>query len=179
MNILLRFYAVIPHLTGKFLAEIFPHRIVENIPYKSVEPYRCIRPDCGRLMSRFEMFPPDGLSPGAICPRCRAALISVFTEECWACGNYIEEWRWKNQKTHSCDLYYRIHDLYCADYFSVISAKALGQNMSFLRDEAHSLTKEHPQYIDVQYQEMTPIPINHAPAALPAPNQEGGSFTSF
>jgi len=176
MNILLLFHAVIPHLTGKFLAEVFPHRIVVNIPYNSVQPYHCIHPNCGRLMSHLEMFPPDGLTPSAICLRCSEELISGLTEECWACGDYIEEWRWKNQKTHPCDLYYRMHGLYCSDYFSVISAKALGQNMSFLRDEADSLTREHPQYIDAQYQEMAPFPINRGPAALPAPNQEGGGL---
>ena len=176
MNVFLRFHAVIPHLTGKFLAEVFPHHFIENLPYNSVEPYHCIHPNCGRLMSHFEMFPPDRLTPRAVCPQCWAKMTSGFTEECWVCGDYLEEWRWKNQKTQPRDLHYRIHGSYCSDYFSVISAKALGQDMSFLRDEAHSLTKEHPQYIDVQYQEMAPIPINRGPEALPAPNQEGGLY---
>jgi len=179
MNILLLFHAVIPHLTGKFLAEIFSHSFMENLPYNTAQPYHCIHPNCGCLMSHFEMFPPDRLTPRAICPQCWTKMTSDLSEECWVCGDYLEEWRWKNQKIQPRDLHYRIHGSYCADYFSIISAKALGQDMSFLRDEAHSLTREHPQYIDAQYQKMDPIPINRGPAALPAPNQEGGAYEEF
>ena len=179
MNILLRFHAVVPHLTNKFLSEIFPHHFMENLPYNSAQPYHCIHPNCGRLMSHFEMFPPDRLTPRAVCPQCWTKMTSDLSEECFVCGEYLEEWRWKNQNTQPRDLRYRIHGSYCSDYFSIISAKALGQDMSFLGDEAHSLTRENPQYIDAQYQEMDPILINRGPAALPAPNQEGGGYEEF
>ena len=176
MNILLLFHAVIPHLTGKFLAEVFPHHFIENLPYNSVQPYHCIPPNCGRLMSHFEMFPPDRLTPRAICPQCWSNMTSIRSDECWVCCDYIEDWRFERQKLKPHDLHFRIHGLRCSDYWSIVSAKALGQDMSFLRDEDHSLTREHPQYIDAQYQEMAPIPINRGHAALPAPNQEGGLY---
>ena len=181
MNILLRFHAVIPHLTGKFLAEVFPHHFIENLPYNSVEPYHCIHPNCGRLMSHFEMFPPDRLTPRAVCPQCWAKMTSGFTEECWVCGDYLEEWRWKNQKTQPRDLHYRIHGSYCSDYFSVISAKALGQDMSFLNENC-GFDHQTPQYIDVEYegvpqksfsQSSDALPeSNSVPKALPSPQQQ-------
>ena len=167
MNILLRFHAVVPHLTSKFLAEVFPHHFMENLPYNSVQPYHCIHPNCGRLMSHSEMFPPDRLSPRAICPQCWTKMTSDLYEECWVCGEYLEEWRWKNQKTQPRDIHYRIHGSYCADYFSIISAKALGQDMSFLNENC-GLDHQTPQYIDVEYEGVPQKSFNQSSNALPA-----------
>lgn len=153
MNVFLLVHALVPMLTDKYLAEIFPPNFMKNIPYRGAQPYHCIRPGCGILMGEVEMFPPDRL-PRAVCPRCWSELTSIRSEECWVCDDYLEDWRFEMQKLKPRDVRLRIHGLRCSDYWSILSVKALGQDMSFLRDEAHGLRKEHPQFIDAEYQEV-------------------------
>jgi len=150
MNVFLLIHALAPMITGKYLAEIFPDQFMKNIPYQDVQPYHCIRPGCSRHMVEEEMFPPGRLTPRAVCPRCWSELTSVRNEECLVCGDYLEDWRFEIQDNRPRDIRFRIHGLRCSDYWSIVSAKALGQDMSFLRDEAHILTKERPQIIDAE-----------------------------
>lgn len=144
MNVFLLVHALVPVITGKYLSEIFPAQFMDNIPYQDIQPYRCIRPGCSRQMVEEEMFPPTQSTPSAVCFRCWSELTSNRNEECWVCGEYLEDWRFEMQRARPRDIRCRIHGLRCSDYWSIVSAKALGQNMGFLKDEAHGLKREHP-----------------------------------
>lgn len=130
MNVFLLVHALVPHLRGKYLAEVFPAEFMSNIPYQDIRPYKCIY--CGTQMVKEEMFPPEKLTPRAVCPRCWSELTSVQNDECCVCGDYLEDWRFEIQKSRPRDIRFRMHALRCSDYWAIVSAKTLGQDMSFL-----------------------------------------------
>lgn len=175
-NISARLQAVIPFIQGRSLYELYPNHFMQNWPYDRVQPYHCI--GCGRRMSHEELWPANRATPRAMCPECYSQWTSAFTERCPVCGDYLEKWRIDNQKCSPNEVTFRLHDGRCLDYFSLLSGKALGQDMSFLRDEYYvhpqqlprqMIRHEHQKYIDAQY-----VDIRHQPRQIlrvPAPRQ--------
>lgn len=130
MNVLTVFSAMLPYVRGRALYELFPDEFMTNLPYDRVSPGCCIL--CLRHMRNDEMFPPDRITPRAICPTCWAPLTANVTQICWICLDSLESWRVKKQERHGGDLHFRIHEGKCRDYFSLVSAKALGQQTGII-----------------------------------------------
>ena len=173
-----RLQALIRSIQGRSLHELYPNHFMQNWPYDRVQPYQCIGIGCGRPMSYEELWPANKATPRAMCPECYSEWTSALTEQCPVCGDYLEKWRVDNQKCSPNEVSFRVHDGRCLDYFSLLSGKALGQDMSFLRDEYYvrprqlprqTIRHEHQDYIDAQY-----VDLRHQPRQVlrvPAPRQ--------
>ncbi len=131
-----------PAVRGKFLSQLFPKHFMENIPYENIKVGCCIQ--CGRRMHPNEMEPPGRQTPRAMCPECYDYLTSNISDECPICGEYLPKRKVDAQRGNPKEVSHRIHDGKCLDYFSIISCKALGDDMSFLADESQWYNKQEP-----------------------------------
>jgi hypothetical protein len=129
MNVYLFFHVLVPYLREKCLEDLFPKRFMNSFPYDSVLVHRCIVNGCGRPIDKREMFLDQNGFPSAICSSCFLEMTSRQTEECWVCGDSLEDWRLEMQKARPHDVDYKIHELRCRDYFSIVSVKAMGLKM--------------------------------------------------
>ena len=184
MNVLTVFSAMAPYVRGRSLSELFPAHFMQNLPFNRIQQGCCIF--CIRPMAYEEMFPPDRLTPRAICPECWAALTANISEACWVCGNYLEDWKINQQRIQLSELHFRIHGEKCGDYFSLCSAQGLGQHtgirdaLSPLNYSQHtpnvisrrrSVTPEH-EFIDAEYEGLNSLPLSRNDArALPPPTE--------
>jgi hypothetical protein len=141
MNVLTIFSAMAPFIIDRSLYELFPAHFMKNLPYDRVRPYCCIL--CGKPMAQNEMFPPNRITPRAICSECWAALTASVNESCWICNDNLENWKIDRQYMQPRDLHFRLHGGKCRDYFSLVSAKALGQNTG-IRVETHTFRPSQP-----------------------------------
>jgi hypothetical protein len=185
MNVLTRFSAMAPHIKGKCLNELFPANYLQNMPYQEVQPYHCIVPNCRQLMHHHEMFPKDRLTARAICPECWDALTSISTRECWVCGDDLDS-KHNQQQFHPRDIHNRIHSGMCCDYFSLVSAKALGRDTGILEIYAgevqhigfRRIIQDHKNDIDIPYLNSDHHPtriqrvFSQPPKALPMPGEK-------
>jgi hypothetical protein len=130
MNVLTVFSAMAPYIRGKNLHELFPHQFMQNLPYDRVRPGCCII--CVRPMGNYEMFPPGRITPRAVCPVCWSSLTSGVTQNCLVCLDSLESWRIQKQERQLGNLHLRIHEGKCRDYFSLVSAKALGKETGII-----------------------------------------------
>ena len=148
-----------PKVRGKSLNQLFPQHFMDNLPYHKIKIGCCIQ--CGRRMSRHEMEPP-GKTPRAICPECYAKWTSEVTKKCPICDENLPNHKVQAQSSNPQEVSFRIHDGKCLDYFSIVSCKALGDDMSFLADE----TGHQPQ------QKYDPPQQNYPQPTHPQPNIE-------
>jgi len=130
MNVLTRFTAMAPHIMGRHLYEVFPGEFKQNLPFDRVRVGCCIW--CGNNMPHSEMFPRDRQTPRALCSSCWNQLTAGITTDCWVCEYRLEDSRIQAQMRNPHDLHHRVHDGECIDYFSLVSAKALGQNTGII-----------------------------------------------
>lgn len=86
-------------------------------------------------MSHQEMEPPDRITPRALHAKCFARWTSRISEECPICKEDLSDEKVNMQKVSPYDLHHRVCEGQCIDYFSILSCKALGDDMSFLADE--------------------------------------------
>ena len=137
MNVIEKVKALIPQLRGRSLNQIFPPNITQNFQFQRVRKGYCINQYCRRNypLSKEEMFPSGRATPRALCSECWNYLAKIYAEECWVCGEYLEGGKVNAQRSNPYDIHTQIHDLICADWFSLVSAKALGFDMSFLKDD--------------------------------------------
>ena len=130
MNVYLFFHVLAPYLREKGLDDLFPRHFMNNFPYHAVKSHHCIVAGCGRGMGNEHMFLGHNGFPSAICSFCFSEMTSNPSEECWVCGDYLEDWRYEMQKVQPQNINFRMHELRCRDYFSIVSVKALGQEMT-------------------------------------------------
>ncbi len=97
---------------------------MQNLPHDKVQPgvVFIVIGD----MAQHQMFPPDKITPRAICESCWARLTAQVTIKCWVCGSVHDQQMLDYQRQAPQDIHYRIHDGKCMDYFALVSARALG-----------------------------------------------------
>lgn len=138
-NVIERVNAMRPHLQGRSSNNIFHPIITQNHPYQRIQVGHCINTMCGRPMNGLEMYPPDRQTARSMCPTCYAAwagwLANDYYPKCWICGGELEAQKVAAFRANPNEVSNRLHDGQCLDYFSLLSCKALGQDMSFLADE--------------------------------------------
>jgi hypothetical protein len=122
-----------PNVKGKLLSELFPQGFFNRFSYNDVEVRHCLH--CKKAMTHNEMEPPDKLTPRAMHVQCFAEFTNGITEECPICGGYLSNDKVDAQSHSHYDIHHRICEGRCMDYFSLVSCKALGDDMSFLVDE--------------------------------------------
>jgi hypothetical protein len=135
-----------PNIRGKSLSQLFPQYFMANMPYQNIKVGCCIMD--GRPMSHHEMEPPKK-SPRAICSDCYSKWTSQVTEICPICGEALPIKRVEVQADDPYEVALRIHDGKCLEYFSLLSCKALGDDMSFIAEETGY---QPPQQYKQQYQ---------------------------
>lgn len=168
MNVLHRAQAIIPHLKNMYLSVYYPKEFMQNLPYNPVQPGKCIR--CYRNMAQHEMHPPGRITPRAICKECWAAMTSNLSQFCWVCGSLLDQGVLSQQQQAPQDLHYRIHGGKCADYFSLVSAKALGMDMEFWEEPPlPGVINSDPPQITYEPQQTVNDIINMVPVKQPLP----------
>ena len=154
-----------PHVRGKSLSQLFPANFMANLPYDRVMVGHCIQ--CGRLMSRDEMQPPGRQTPRAMCQQCYDYWTSSQSDVCPICKEYLSNDKLNGQRMNPKEVSFRIHDGKCLDYFSIVSCKALGDDMSFLADEnqAYNFNQFQPDHPNLQhlYEELQEQPQQQQP----------------
>jgi hypothetical protein len=72
-----------------------------------------------------------------MCQECYARWEAevTYTGQCKVCGGYLEGRKMESFRAQPNELRNRLHEGRCLDYFALLSCKALGQDMSFIRDE--------------------------------------------
>ena len=140
-----------PNLTGKYLIQIFPQSFLDRHPYHNVGHGCCIQ--CGREMYPNERNPP-GKTPRAICHDCYSTWTSQVTEMCPICGEDLSDDKVKAQSINPKDISHRICDGSCTDYFTIISCKALFEDLYFLRDPYDMVKKGLRDRLDVVEHEI-------------------------
>jgi hypothetical protein len=130
MNVYLLFHVLAPFLREKSLEDLFPPHLMNNFPYHAVQSYHCIAAGCDRRLSKTDVYFAHRGFPSAICSFCFSEMTANQSEECWVCGDYLEDWRYEMQKIQTQNINFRMHELRCRDYFSIVSVKALGQEMT-------------------------------------------------
>ena len=120
-------------IKGKLLSELFPKGFFNRFSYNDVEVKHCLH--CKRSMTHNEREPPDKLTPRAMHVQCFAEFTNGITEVCPICEGYLSNDKVNAQSNSPYDIHHRICEGRCMDYFSIVSCKALGDDMSFLADE--------------------------------------------
>ena len=115
---------IIPHIRESYLDQHFPPAFMQNLPHDKVKVWCCIY--CYMQMAQHQMFPPDRVTPRAICKSCWARLTAQVTIKCWVCGSVHDQQMLDYQRQAPQDIHYRIHEGKCMDYFALVSARALG-----------------------------------------------------
>ena len=142
MNVLERAKAIIPHIRNSYLNQHFPDNFMQNLPHDRVLIGCCIK--CGRSMAQHEMHPPGKVTPRAICHQCWAVMTSYLSQDCWVCGNPLDKNQLSGQQYAPRDLHHRIHGGECADYFSIVSARALGVDTGVCERNQPDLARSDP-----------------------------------
>ena len=166
MNVLTVFNAMSPFIQGRSLSELFAAHFMQNLPYGRFSPHCCIV--CGRTMDDQEMFPPDRLTPRAICPGCWAKLTSTLSRQCWVCGGDLGS-KFDRQRSQRHDLHYRIHGGICSDYFSLVSVRALGYVTGIRDDTRRGRHQPYGQYDHAAVQPAYEAANSKQPGAFSGP----------
>lgn len=149
MNVMTYFNAMLPHIQGKSIYQLFPQEYIQNLPFAQYPPFHCLR--CGGQMTQDMIMPPGKVTPRAICPVCWDQITHELTETCWICGEELDDHQLFRQEASPKDIHHRIHDVgQCKDYFSLVSARAMG-NPTGILEENHFLANmpENNPVIDV------------------------------
>ena len=122
-----------PNVKGKYLSQLFPQEILDMMPYRFIRYRQCL--SCGKTVEQYDMEPPDMVNPRAMHTKCFNRLAVRVSKKCIICKNILSEDKINGQSNSPYDSYYRICDGHCIDYFSIISCKIFGDDMTFLADE--------------------------------------------
>ena len=129
-----------PNVKGRYLSDLFPKGFFSRFPHKEIKIGCCLH--CNRSMTYNEMEPPDKLTPRAMHSQCFAELTNEITEECLICEGYLSNEKVNAQSHSPYDIHHRICEGRCMDYFSIVSCKVLGDDMSFLADESGQMSNQ-------------------------------------
>jgi len=132
-NVIETLSAIKPYISGRLLSQVFSPEVLGRYPYRAFIKGHCL--GCGRRMYDEEMFP-ENRTPRAMCQACYDEWTKTDTHYCEICGDFLGESKILKQREEPKEVSHRLHDGQCMDYFSVISAKVLGEDMSFLRDNS-------------------------------------------
>ena len=167
MHALHRTNPIIPRIRGSYLNQHYPGEYMQNLSHDRAQPGKCIK--CYRDMAQHEMHPPGRITPRAICPKCWAAMTSNLSQFCWVCGSLLDQKELSQQQQAPQDLHHRIHGEKCADYFSLVSAKALGVNMELWEEPPlPGVINSDPPQITYEPQQTVNDIINMVPVKQPA-----------
>jgi hypothetical protein len=166
MNVLSIAQAIVPHIRGSYLNQIFPEEFMQNLSHDRTQKGCCIA--CMRKMEQHEVYPPGRITPRAICPACWAAMTSNLSQDCWICGSPLDPQAIACQQHAPRDLHHRIHGGKCADYFSLVSARALGVETGVRERPAQVVSGQQSQITYEPQQTIGEI-INMVPARQPLP----------
>ena len=157
MNVLYYFEAMKEQVFRKSLQQLFPQEFFQYIPFENVRKGRCII--CTLPMSQSEMHPQGAITPRAICPSCyQNRTLNNNIKECWVCGGGFDNETYNNQSVNPGDIHFRIHEYgRCRDYFSLLSAHALGIDTGIIELDNNEM------------QNILPAPPR---LALPMPNEQ-------
>jgi hypothetical protein len=122
-----------PNVRGKYLNQLFPQKSLNMIPYQLLRYHQCIF--CGRTVEQYDMEPPDMVNPKPMHSKCFNRLAVRISKKCLICKNILSQDKIDAQSHSPNDSYYRICDGYCIDYFSIVSCKIFGDDMTFIADE--------------------------------------------
>jgi len=165
MHALDRASSIIPHIKGSYLFEHFPEEYMQNLSHDKVQPGCCIY--CYERMSQHQMFPPDKITPRAICESCWAGLTAQVTIRCWVCGSVHDQQMLDYQRQAPQDIHYRIHEGKCMDYFALVSARALGVDTGVCEYPPPGLRLQ-----EIDYKKLLGGVINHEPEQITYEPQE-------
>ncbi|MFC1828035.1 hypothetical protein ACFL0O_00300 [Thermodesulfobacteriota bacterium] len=169
MHVIERFQAMASYLRGKCLNEIFPGRFMKNLVYAKYPPYHCI--GCGVPMTHDQMNPPDRITPRAMCTACWEKWRQWIEaqERCLVCFDVLSDDKFGNFLDNPYDLHNRLCVGRCADYFSLMSAYALGYDTG-IRDIPQHQAYPQVQRINRDQHLMAPLP--NASDVIDVPFQE-------
>jgi hypothetical protein len=154
MNVLDRFYAMKPYIQGKSWEEIFPRASTENFNYRTAKAGHCLI--CDLRMRPEDMFPRDRLTPRAICPTCWSTITSRLNRFCWVCTLMLDFELVHAQQNDMGNLHHRIHTGRCADYFSAVSAIALGKHIGLVMSRPQPALPQ-PAQRAIAYERQTTV----------------------
>ena len=137
---------------GRSVKEMFP-RQSEVIPYESVKPGRCMT--SGMPLSHDEMHP-AGRCSRSLSEEQYGYIVNNSRTNCSMCGSELSTHKIQGQQyqpreieNHFCEE--------CVPYWSILHSKVVGEDMSFLADEAgYALDRVAPLQ----------IPFNHVTPAI-------------
>jgi len=178
MNVLHRAQAIIPHIRGSYLSFHFPEEFIRNLSHDRAQPGKCIK--CLNDMAHHDMHPPGRITPRAICPKCWAVLTSQLTQNCWVCGSWLDQQTIEHQQRAPQDIHHRIHDGKCMDYFSLVSARALGVNTGVCESPKPGLV--HPNQMiekNTDFSRLLGGVIEHPPQITYEPQQTANNIITM
>lgn len=123
-------------MSGKTLSQVFPQDFMRRRQLESVMQGHCLT--CNRPLSHHEMFPANRATPRAMCPQCYDNWTRGYTNVCPIDGLPLDSWKIENQRSNPREVQHRLHDGLCLLYFSLLSCKVLGDDLSFIYPERSS-----------------------------------------
>lgn len=157
-----------PNVKGKYLNQLFPQEFLDMMPYRFIRYRQCL--SCGKTVEQYDLEPPDMVNPRATHAKCFNRLGVRISKKCMICKSILSEDKINGQSHSPYDSYYRICDGHCINYFSIISCKIFGDDMTFLADELElqPLYQQQSSQEQQQYQQANqPRPQLKPPPKLP------------
>lgn len=166
MNVLTYFNAMAPYIKGKSIYQLFPESFVENLPFARYQPFHCL--GCACQMTPDMIMPPGKVTPRAICQNCWDQFTARFTGDCLVCNEPMEDAQVLNQQAAPKDLHHRIHGGKCRDYFSLVSARALGYETGILEENDFLINREGHKPVELipKVKQPEQIPLKRVTPAL-------------